>query len=112
MLLVIGYSQAARQTLRNVCNAHSETVIRRFGRAALFAETEMGAFLALRAREKHGESVQVERTKPFNEYENVPKAVREAAIAYEKRDAKSTPYRAFAANTDHPAPESMEGTEL
>jgi hypothetical protein len=112
VLLVIGYSKDARQTLRNACNAHPDTAVRRFGRAVLFAETELGAFLALRARERHGESVQVERTEPFNEFEAVPDPVRAAAAAYEDREHRSTPYRAFAANTDHPSPEAMRGTEL
>lgn len=112
MLLVIGYSGDARQTLRNACNAHPETAVRRFGRAVLFEETELGAFLALRAREKHGEAVQVERTEPLNEFEAVPENVRAAAAAYEEREHASTPYATFAANTDHPDPESMAGTDL
>lgn len=57
MLLVIAYSRAARQALRNRCNAHPETVVRRFGRAVCLAETELGAFLALRLRERYGGDV-------------------------------------------------------
>ncbi|MEF8819245.1 MAG: hypothetical protein V5A31_06275 [Haloferacaceae archaeon] len=112
MLLVVTYSRAARTTLRNVCASHEETVVRRFGRAALLRETEFGAFLGLRLREKHGDAVQLERTAPLNEYETVPDRVREAAAAYEDRDAESTPYTAFASGRDHPAPERMRGEEL
>lgn len=112
MLLVVTYSRAARQTLRNVCNGHETAVVQRFGRAALLAATELGAFLALRLRAKHGGDVQVERTAPFNEFEAVPESVREAAGAYEDRDHASTPYAAFAAGTDHPDVDSMRDAEL
>ncbi|WP_135821605.1 DUF7855 family protein [Halostella litorea] len=112
MLLVVTYSQAARQTLRNACSSHEGTVVRRFGRAALFEETELGALLALRLREKHGGDVQVERTEPFNEFADAPAAVREAAAAYEARDAPSTPYPKFAAGTEHPSPERLRDREL
>lgn len=112
MLLVVTYSQAARTTLRNVCRSHEETVVRRFGRAALFDATELGAFLALRLREKHGADVQIERTTPLNEFEDVPEAVRDAAAAYEDRDQPSTPYAKFAAGTDHPDPETLDAREL
>jgi hypothetical protein len=112
VLLVIGYSRDARQTLRNACEAHPDAVRRRFGRAVGFVETELGAFLALRVREKHGESVQIERTRPLNEFEEVPETVRAAARAYEEREAASVPYRSFAAGTDHPDPESMRGANL
>jgi len=109
---VATYSRAARQSLRNVCSTHEDCVVRRFGRAALLAETELAAFHALRLREKHAGDVQVERTEPLNEFGDVPDAVREAATAYEDRDAASTPYAKFAAGTDHPAPESMADEEL
>ena len=112
MLLVVTYSRAARTTLRNVCRSHESTVVRRFGRAALFEETEFGAFLSLRRREKHGADVQVERTTPLNEFEVVPEPVRRAAAAYEDREATSTPYAKFAAGTDHPAPEEMRESDL
>ncbi|MFB6068300.1 MAG: hypothetical protein ABEJ90_00030 [Halobacterium sp.] len=112
MLLVVTYSQGARTTLRNVCRSHEETVVRRFGRAALFEATELGAFLALRLREKHGPDVQLERTSPLNEYEDVPESVRAAAAAYEDRDRPSTPYAKFAAGTDHPDPERLGDREL
>ncbi|WP_327050567.1 DUF7855 family protein [Halomicrococcus gelatinilyticus] len=111
MLLVITYSQSARQTLRNVCNAHGEHVVRRLGRAALLESTEFGAFLALRLRAKH-DDVQIERTVPFNEFRDVPESVREAAKAYENREQASTPYARFAAGTDHPSPDEMRDVEL
>ena len=112
MLLVVTYSKAARQTLRNVCNSHDETVVQRFGRAALFEATHLGAFLALRLRAKHAGDVQVERTAPFNEFADAPDAVREAATAYEDREQPSTPYAKFAAGTDHPDPDAMADAEL
>lgn len=112
MLLVVTFSKGARQTLRNVCESHGETVVRRLGRAALLAETELGAFLALRLREKHGEAVQVERTAPLNEFRDVPERVREAARDYERRESPSTPYRTFATGTEHPTAAEMEGREL
>jgi len=112
VLLVITYSTDARQSLRNACSSHGETVVRRFGRAALLAETELGAFIALRLREKHGADVQLAETRPFNEFRTVPEPVREAARAYENRDRPSTPYAKFAAGTDHPAPGAMADREL
>jgi len=112
VLLVIAYSRAARGSLRNVCRAHEDSVVRRFGRAALLEATEFGAFQALRLREKHGEAIQVERTRPFNEFAAVRPAVRDAARAYERRETPAVPYERFAANTDLPAPESMKGVDL
>lgn len=112
MLLVVTYSRAARTSLRNICRSHESEIIRRFGRAALLAETELGAFLGLRLREKHGADVQVERTEPLNEFETVPETVREAAVAYESREHPSTPYSKFATGTDHPSPAAMRDQEL
>lgn len=112
MILVVTYSTAARQTLRNVCNLREGAVVRRFGRAALLADTELGAFLALRLRERHGADVQLERTRPFNEFVAVPETVRQAARAYEDRDSDRTPYDAFAAGTDHPDAERMANLPL
>ena len=112
MLLAITYSQPARQTLRNACDAHEETVVRRFGRAALLRETGFGALLACRLLAKHGGDVQVERTRAFNGFEVVPDDVRRAAEAYEARDATSTPYAKFAAGTDHPDPDALREREL
>lgn len=112
MLLVVTYSREARTTLRNVRRAHEPTVVRNLGRAALFEETELGAFLALRLRSKHGDDVQIERTRPFNEFAAVRDEVRAAAAAYEDREAPSTPYAKFAAGTDHPDPDAMRDTDL
>ena len=112
MLLIVTYSQAARQSLRNVCRTHEDCVVRRFGRAALLAGTEFGAFQALRLREKHGGDVQVERTVPLNEFSDVPERVRDAAAAYESREAASTPYAKFATDSPHPAPEALRDEEL
>ena len=112
MLLVVTYSKAARTGLRNLCRHHEEPVVRRFGRAALLEATEYAAFLAVRLRESYGGDVQIERTEPFNEFVALDEAVREAAVAYAGREAKSTPYAAFAAGSDHPDPEVMRGEEL
>ncbi|MFC7097488.1 hypothetical protein [Halobaculum marinum] len=112
MLFVATYSRGARTTLRNVCRSHDDTVVRRFGRAALFEETELGAFLACRLRAKHGADVRVERTEPFNEFAAVRPAVREAAVAYEDRETRSTPYAKFAVGADHPDPDAMRDAEL
>jgi len=87
-------------------------VVRRFGRAALLVETEFAAFQALRLREKHGDDVQIERTRPFNEFEALDADVREAARAYEARDRPSVPYDAFAAGTDHPDPQRLRDADL
>ncbi|MFB6142617.1 MAG: hypothetical protein ABEJ30_04660 [Halorientalis sp.] len=112
MLLVVTYSRAARRSLRNACRTHEDTVVRRFGRAALLAESEFAAFLALRLRAEHGTAVQVEWTVPLEESGAVPDPVREAARAYVERDHPSTPYDKFAAGTDHPDPAEMKGREL
>jgi hypothetical protein len=112
VLLVVTYSRDARTTLRNVCRSHESAVVRRLGRAALFEETELGAFLSLRLREKHGDDVQIERTSPLNEFEAVPESVREAAAAYEDREAATTPYDKFAVGTDHPQPGTMRDVDL
>lgn len=112
MLLVVTYSREARNSLRNVCRGHEAATVRRFGRAALLADTELGAFLALRLREKHGGDVQIERTRPLNEFDEVPERVREAASAYEARESPSTPYAKFTVDTEHPDTESMRGQEL
>ncbi|MEF8778810.1 MAG: hypothetical protein V5A36_07850 [Natronomonas sp.] len=112
MLLVVTYSTAARNSLRNVCRTHEGSVVRRFGRAALFEATEHGAFLALRLREKHPEDVQLERTEPFNEFRSVRDAVREAARAYESRSNPNTAYAKFAVDSPHPDPEELRTREL
>lgn len=112
MLLVVTYSSDARTALRNACRRHEDSVVRRFGRAALLEATAYGAFLALRLRAAHGGDVQVERTAPFNEFAEVDASVREAAAAYADRDEPSTPYAKFAAGTDHPDPETLRGRDL
>lgn len=112
MLLVVTYSRAARQSLRNACRIHEDTVVRRLGRAALLAETGFGAFLALRLRAEHGGNVQLERTRPLNEFSDVRADVRAAADAYADREHASTPYATFAAGTDHPDPEDLKAREL
>lgn len=111
MFLVITYSRDARQTLRNVCRAHEDCIVRRFGRAALFEATAFGVFQALRLQEKHGIDIQIERVEPFVP-NDVPASVREAASAYEDRDHPSVPYRQFAAGTDHPTPESLRERDV
>lgn len=112
MLLVITYSRNARQSLRNICRQYEESVVRHFGRATLFEATEFAAFQALRLREKHGTAVQIERTRPFDEVRAVPDPVRRAAREYEQREEPALPYPAFCAETDHPEPEAMRGSEL
>ena len=112
MLLVIAYSRPARQSLRNVCRAHEESVVRQFGRVALLEATEFGAFQALRLREKHGEAIQVEVTRPFDEFETIRPAVREAAVAYESREKSAVPYERFRTGTDHPSPAKMKEQQL
>jgi len=111
VLLVVTYSRGARRDLRNLCRAHESCVVRQFGRAALLAWTELGAFQALRLREKHGLDVQVERVRPF-EPTDVPEEIREAARAYENRDQDATPYRQFASGRDLPGPDALRGEEL
>jgi hypothetical protein len=112
VLLVVTYSKAARQSLRNACSLREEAVVRRFGRAVLFEATELGAFLALRLRERHGDDVAIHRTERFNEFESVPDSVREAARAYEDREHDATPYAKFAAGTDYPSTDGMAEREL
>lgn len=112
MLLAVTYSRAARTTLRNICRAHEESVVGRFGRAALFDATEHGALLACRLRERHADEVRVERTVPFNEFTDAPDAVREAATAYEREAPKHTPYGRFAAGTEHPDPDGLRERSL
>ena len=111
MLLVVAHSRAARRDLRNVCRSHEDSVVRRFGRAALLDATEFAAFQALRLREKHDLAVQIERVTPF-EPTDVPAHVSRAAAAYEQRDEPAVPYARYAAGRDLPAPSTMRGEEL
>lgn len=112
MLLVVTYSRAARQALRNACRNHEDVVVQRLGRAALLEPTEFGAFLALRLRAEHGPDVQVERTEPLVDGRDVPDDVRAAATAYAERDERATPYEKFAAGRDHPDPAELKASEL
>ncbi|MFB6146237.1 MAG: hypothetical protein ABEJ08_00940 [Halobacteriaceae archaeon] len=112
MLLVVAHSKAARQSVRNACNAHEDVVVWRFGRAVLFEETAFGAFLAQRFRHEFDSDVQVERTLPFNEFRSVPEDVREAAAAYADRADANTPYAKFAAGTEHPSPAALRDRDL
>lgn len=112
MLLVVTYSKPARQTLRNICRAHEDVVVRRFGRAALFEASGCGAFQALRLREKYGTDVQIDRTHPLNEYAEVPPKIRRAVAAYERRDHPHLPYTTFVARRPHPDPEQLRSIEL
>jgi len=112
VLLVVTYSRAARRTLRNARKTHDDTVVRHFGRAALLADSEFGAFLALRLQAEHGADVQIERTRPLNAPAEVPEAVQTAASAYADREHPSTPYAKFAVDSGHPAPEAMKDREL
>jgi hypothetical protein len=102
VILVVTYSRAARQALRNACQAHEDAVVRRFGQAALLEATAFGAFLGLRLRERHGGDVQVERTSPLNEFEDAVESARTAAVAYEDRESASTPYANNEAGHDVP----------
>lgn len=111
-MLVIAYSSAARQQMRNLERAYEDVFVRRFGRTALLVETELGALLGLRLRERHGPDVQLARTEPLNEFAAVPARVREAAQAYADRDQRSTPYDKFVAGTRHPSVETLRGQEL
>jgi hypothetical protein len=112
VLLVVTYSRAARTSLRNACRTHEETVVRRFGRAALLDDTHYGAFIALRLVEKHAADVHVKVTRPLNEFADVPESVRDAARAYETRESPSTPYHAFVRGTDHPSPSTLRDRRL
>lgn len=112
MLLVVTYSRAARNSLRNVCRTHEESVVRRLGRAALLEATEHGAFVALWLRAKHPDDVQVERVRPFNEFAEVREEVRAAAEAYANRENPNTPYAKFAVDSPHPSPEQLKRREL
>ncbi|WP_330631465.1 DUF7855 family protein [Halocatena halophila] len=112
MLLLVTYSRSARQSLRNVRRSHEDVIVRWFGRAALFVPTEFGAFQCLRLRSKHPETVQIERTEPFNEFTAVSPAVRTAVTAYVNREHPATPYRAFASGTEHPSIEEMANQPL
>lgn len=110
--LVVADSPKARETLRNVCNAYEEAIVRRFGRAVVIEATEFGAFLAFRLREKHGVDVRVRRVRPIETDRPVYRRARAAAAAFEARENESTPYPKFAAGTDYPSPEEMRARPI
>jgi len=106
-ILVVADAPGARHTLRNACDSYPEAVRWRFGRVALFEGTELGAFLAYRLREKHGEDVHLAWTTPLGDGDPGCRRAREAARAFEDRTNPSTPYPKFAAGTDYPQPREM-----
>ena len=112
MLLVVAHAKAARQDLRNACTRHPEAVVRRFGRAVLLAETELGAFLALSLRDRHGPDVQLERTRPLDAERTIPDRVREAVTAYTQRTHPNIPYATIAARDDLPTTADLHETDL
>ncbi|XVH32944.1 hypothetical protein ACNS7O_07100 [Haloferacaceae archaeon DSL9] len=112
MILVVAYSRTARTDLRNTCRRHDSCVVRAFGRVALFEETEWAAFHLLRLRTRHETDIQLEWTTPFNEFKLVSAETRRAVEAYETRADKYTPYRTFAAGTEHPTPEALRERSL
>lgn len=112
MLLVVAHAKAARQDLRNACTRHPESVVRRFGRAVLLTETELGAFLALSLHERHGADVQLERTRPLDPPRAIPDRVHEAVTAYADRAHPNIPYATIAARDDLPTTADLHGTDL
>lgn len=112
MLLVVAYAKDARQDLRNACNRHPDAVVRRFGRAVLLAETELGAFLALALRERHGPDVQLERTRPLDAANAVPGRVHDAVAAYAARTHPNVPYATIAARDDLPTTRDLRDADL
>lgn len=112
MLLVVAHAKDARQDLRNACRRHPEAVVRRLGRAVLLDETELGAFLALYLRTRHGHDVQLERTRPFDTASLFPDRVHEAVAAYSDRDHPNTPYATIAARDDLPTTTALHETDL
>lgn len=112
MLLVVAHAKDARQDLRNACTRHPDAVVRRFGRAVLLAETELGAFLALYLRERHGPDVQLERTRPLDPSRTIPARVHDAVTTYANRTHPSTPYATIAARDDLPTTADLHETDL
>lgn len=112
MLLVVAYSTDARQDLRNASRRHPEAVVRRFGRAVLLAETELGAFLALQLRARHEHDVQLERTRPLDTDNGIPDRVHDAVDAYTSRGHPNTPYATIAARDGLPTTAELHETDL
>lgn len=107
MLLVTCSSAASKQTLRNVCRHHDETVADRFGRSALLYPSHYGVFQAIRLREKHADAVTVRITRPLDPERDVPTSVSRAARAFERRRKEPTPYEQFSAGTEFPSPRQL-----
>lgn len=112
VLLVVAHAKTARQDLRNACTRHPEAVVRRFGRAVLLAETELGAFLALHLRERHGADVQLERTQPLDAPRTVPDRVHDAVAAYADRTHPNTPYATIADRENLPTTADLHESDL
>ena len=93
--------------LRNMSRHHRETVVDRFGRAAILGDTALSGFLAVRLRCRFGDAVAIERTRPFNEHIDCPAAVREAAAAFEAREDRHVPYQVCAAGEAVPTKAEM-----
>mgnify|MGYP007047123754 FL=1 len=98
--------------LRNMSRHHTETVVDRFGRAAVLADTALSGFLAVRLRTRFGDAVALERTRPFNEHVDCRSAVRQAARAFEAREDRHVPYQVFAAGAAVPTKAEMLGEPL
>ncbi len=112
MLLVVAHAKDARQDLRNACTRNPEAVVRRFGRAVLLAETELGAFLALHLRERHGADVQLETTRPLDATQAVPDRVHDAVTAYTERSHPNTPYATVAKREGLPSTDELHDARL
>lgn len=112
VLLVVAHAKNARQDLRNACTRHPDAVVRRFGRAVLLDETELGAFLALHLHARHGPDVQLERTDPLDTENAVPDRVHDAVQAYAARSHPNTPYATIAARDDLPTARDLHDAEL
>jgi len=112
VLLVVAHATDARQDLRNACTRNPEAVVRRFGRAVLLAETELGAFLALHLHDRHGPDVQLERTQPLDVDRTIPARVHDAVDAYANRQHPNTPYATVAERDDLPSTDDLHATDL
>lgn len=110
-MLVVAHTTDARQDLRNACTRHPEAVVRRFGRAVLLAETELGAFLALHLRSRHGADVQLEQTRPLDAT-GMPERVHDAVTAYADRAHPNTPYATIAARDGLPTTADLHERDL
>lgn len=111
-MLVVAHAKDARQDLRNACTRNPEAVVRRFGRAVLLAETELGAFLALHLRARHGPDVQLERTRPLDVDRSIPTRVHDAVDAYANRQHPNTPYATLADRDGLPTTDDLQSTDL